>query len=73
MQKLIRHSVIAFLALVPLRTSAETTLLPAGAVWKYLDTGVNLGSTWTPLNFNDSTWASGPAELGYGDGGEATV
>jgi hypothetical protein len=54
------------------------TLIPTGSVWKYLDNGTDQGSGWTALSFNDAAWASGPAELGYGDlsGGlptEATV
>ena len=49
------------------------TLIPAGATWKYLDNGTNQGTTWTATGFNDTTWASGPAELGYGDGDEATI
>src|SRR5207253_2793104 len=43
------------------------------SVWKYRDTGENLGTAWTGLTFNDSAWKSGPSMLGYGDGGEATV
>ena len=50
-----------------------TTLIAAGATWKYLDTGTNQGTAWTASGFNDSTWKSGPSELGYGDGDEATV
>jgi len=46
------------------------TLIATGAVWKYLDTGVDQGTNWIALNFDDSSWASGPAELGYGDGAE---
>ncbi len=49
------------------------TLVPAGSVWKYLDTGANLGTTWTSPLYDDSAWASGPAQLGYGEGDEATV
>jgi VCBS repeat-containing protein len=49
------------------------TLVPSGAVWKYRDTGTDLGTAWRSLGYDDSGWASGPAELGYGDGGEATV
>jgi hypothetical protein len=49
------------------------TLIPTGAIWKYSDTGVDLGTAWRGLTFNDSGWASGPAQLGYGDGDEATV
>ncbi|MEZ4781447.1 MAG: metallophosphoesterase [Flavobacteriaceae bacterium] len=41
--------------------------------WKYLDNGSNQGTAWTGIGFDDSSWASGAAELGYGDGGEATT
>jgi hypothetical protein len=50
-----------------------TTLIPRGATWKYLDTGVNAGTVWRETTYDDSAWAAGPAELGFGDGGEATV
>ena len=53
----------------------HTGLLPlaAGAAWKYLDNGTDQGTTWRAPAFNDATWASGAAELGYGDGDETTV
>ncbi|MBI5435110.1 MAG: metallophosphoesterase [Planctomycetes bacterium] len=47
------------------------TLLSAGSTWKFSDTGVFPGATWMLPGFDDSAWASGPAQLGYGD--EATV
>jgi acid phosphatase type 7 len=53
--------------------SANVSLIPAGATWKYLDNGSNQGTAWRSPTFDDSTWASGPAQLGYGDGDEATV
>ena len=46
---------------------AASTLVAAGSVWKYLDTGVNLGTAWRSNAFNDTPWASGPAPLGYGE------
>ena len=49
------------------------TLVSAGANWAYLDTGADLGIAWRNTNFNDSNWATGPAELGYGDGDEETT
>ncbi len=52
---------------------AQDTLVATGSVWKYLDDGSNQGIAWYGSNFDDSGWASGPAELGYGDGDEATV
>lgn len=48
-------------------------LVPFGANWRYRDTGENLGTAWTALGYNDSTWTNGPAPLGYGNGNEATV
>ncbi|MCI0746685.1 MAG: PKD domain-containing protein [Verrucomicrobia subdivision 3 bacterium] len=50
-----------------------TVLLPAGSEWKFLDNGSNQGTNWYRTNFNDSTWNQGPAQLGYGDGDEATT
>jgi methionine-rich copper-binding protein CopC len=49
------------------------TLVAYGASWKYLDNGTNQGTAWRATSFNDGTWASGNAQLGYGDGDEATV
>ena len=49
------------------------TLVATGSIWKYLDTGVDLGTAWEAPAFDDGTWASGPAVLGYGNGTEATV
>ena len=53
-------------------TSSEM-LLRRGSVWKYLDNGSNAGTSWRNANFNDASWKSGAAELGYGDGGERTT
>src|SRR5439155_1190609 len=52
---------------------AQTTLVSTGSVWKYLDDGSDQGSAWQTLPFDDVSWASGPAPLGYGGGDEATV
>lgn len=49
------------------------SLVTTNAVWKYLDNGTNQGTTWNTSAFNDAAWASGAAQLGYGDGDEATV
>jgi hypothetical protein len=49
------------------------TLIPTGASWLYLDDGSDQGSAWTQPGFADGGWSSGPAELGYGDGDEATL
>ncbi|MEX2189045.1 MAG: Ig-like domain-containing protein, partial [Pirellulales bacterium] len=54
-------------------TANTDTLIGFGATWRYLDNGSNQGTDWRTTIFDDDAWASGPAELGYGDGGEATV
>ena len=48
-------------------------LVSAGVDWKYLDDGSDQGTAWRDPAFDDTAWASGPSELGYGDGDEATV
>jgi hypothetical protein len=53
--------------------AAQVTLVAAGATWKYLDNGSDQGTAWRAPAFDDASWASGPAQLGYGDGDEATV
>ncbi|MBK8340718.1 MAG: metallophosphoesterase family protein [Flavobacteriales bacterium] len=65
----------AFIALLLYFTlhAQDIALIPFGATWKYRDNGSNQGIPWRAIGFNDSGWASGPAELGYGDGDEATV
>lgn len=50
-----------------------TTLVSEGSQWRYLDGGVDPGAGWTQAAFDDSGWELGNAELGYGDGDEATV
>ncbi len=57
---------------VPVARAADTILVPTGATWKYLDNGTDQGTAWRATSFNDTTWSSGPAQLGYGDGDEAT-
>lgn len=53
--------------------SAEHTLIPAGAVWRYNDSGANLGTAWRAPGYADSSWSQGAAQLGYGDDDETTV
>ncbi|MFV2016723.1 MAG: hypothetical protein ACC656_14930, partial [Candidatus Heimdallarchaeota archaeon] len=59
-------------------TFSQTTIFTSGQNWNYYDAGnapANdaQGDTWIENDFDDSGWASGDAELGYGDGDETTV
>jgi hypothetical protein len=53
--------------------TADQTLIAPGSSWKYNDLGTNLGTAWKERVYNDTSWASGNAQLGYGDGDESTV
>ena len=55
------------------RSAGDVVLLPLGSVWRYLDTGEDQGTAWRAPGFVDASWKSGRAQLGYGDGDEATV
>lgn len=44
-----------------------------GANWKYYDLGNEPSGHWKSIDFDDTAWNSGDAELGYGEGDEATV
>lgn len=48
-----------------------------GCDWKYFDLAMappnQSSTTWKQLTYNDASWNSGPSELGYGDGDEATI
>ena len=48
-------------------------LVNTDAPWRYRDTGVFPGNSWTSRAFDDSAWPQGTAPLGYGDGDETTV
>lgn len=53
-------------------------LVPFGASWRYLDTGVDAGGagvfgSWTDFVYDDSGWSNGIAEFGYGDADESTL
>ena len=53
---------------------AESELIfSAGSEWSYLDDGSDQGFSWREQDFDDSSWAVGEGEFGYGDRGEDTV
>ena len=48
-------------------------LIARGSTWLYMDDGSDLGTAWRATDYDDSDWRSGPAQLGFGDGDEATT
>jgi hypothetical protein len=55
-----------------LQAAAATTLITAGATWRFLDTGTNLGTAWVTPSFVETNWKSGAAQLGFGDQDETS-
>ncbi|MGI9241977.1 MAG: tandem-95 repeat protein, partial [Verrucomicrobiales bacterium] len=51
----------------------EIGIIAPGSAWRYLDDGSDQGVGWIATTFNDSSWALGIAQFGYGDGDENTV
>lgn len=44
-----------------------------GSTWSYLGDGTDQGSAWANPGFDASSWATGPAQFGWGTGNETTV
>jgi secreted PhoX family phosphatase len=47
--------------------------IETGAIWSYYASATPPPANWNTPDFDDKSWKFGPAELGYGDGDEATV
>ena len=54
-------------------STSKETLFPMNSVWKYWDNYGVPAVNWNTSNYDDSSWKSGPAQLGYGGKGEVTV
>ena len=67
------YSAVASVYIPRVLALVTNILVASNAVWKYLDNGSDQGSAWTAVQFDDSAWRAGPAELGYGNGAQATV
>ncbi|WP_170110458.1 metallophosphoesterase [Flavilitoribacter nigricans] len=57
--------------------TGQTTLVNYGANWSYFDgqtePPLQGAQDWTDIGFDATSWSAGNAQLGYGDGDEATV
>lgn len=50
----------------------DRTIIADGEIWKYFKGTAAPPASWKDLAFNDNTWLSGPAGIGYGDGDDRT-
>jgi hypothetical protein len=52
---------------------AGTQFIPQGAVWRFFRGRSEPAATWTSIGFDDGSWESGAAGIGYGDGDDTTL
>ncbi len=52
--------------LLPGSLSESTLLTKRSTDWRYLDDGVDMGTAWRNPAFDDSSWVTGNAPLGFG-------
>ncbi|MBI5386524.1 MAG: hypothetical protein HZA90_17785 [Verrucomicrobia bacterium] len=62
--QLVAPSNVFFLRLA---TAPSPVLVASNSMWRYLDTGGNAGTAWRNLDYDDSSWSNGVAQLGVGD------
>lgn len=65
--------IIEYVGLPPQFAPIGAFPIAEGAVWNYWADSVDPSGNWTDVSYNDSSWAFGPAQLGYGDGDESTL
>lgn len=61
------------LLFAPFFLKGQTLIVPQGANWSYFDQGNVADPAWNSIGYNAATWSVGNAQLGYGEGDEATV
>lgn len=54
-------------------TTQQSTLIPFGDSWKYLDNGTNPGTNWTATSFDDALWSTGNGKFGHGLSDATTI
>jgi len=64
---------LAFLTISEASSATTNVLVASGSAWKYLDDGNAPDPAWQTPSFDDTAWAVGQAQFGYGDGDEVTV
>lgn len=55
------------------RNVTTTLIAQTGSTWKFLAQPTGPAANWPLHDYDDTAWTSGPSQLGYGDGDEATV
>ena len=54
-------------------TASYETIITKADEWKYWDSSLTTGTNWQSIGFDDSNWAAGIGQFGYGDEDEQTT
>jgi len=60
-------SALVFSLLASSVAARDLVVAGSGSAWKYLDTGAAPPAGWQLPGFDDASWKSGRAPLGYGE------
>lgn len=70
---LVAFAAVTFAVFIPAARAVETVLVGADSEWRYYSSQTPPPENWKSPAFNPEGWGVGRAQLGYGDGDEATV
>ena len=62
-----RIGLVLSLVAIPARAQQITTLIEFTNVWKYDQSGLDLGTAWRTNDYDDSAWRSGKGLIGFED------
>ncbi|MFT4833441.1 MAG: hypothetical protein ACI83W_001366 [Marinoscillum sp.] len=68
---------LTLILLIPVSAFAQIdhweSIILSGDNWKYTTPSAQLPTDWNTIEYDDSSWNSGPSGFGYGDGDDATL
>lgn len=64
LQAIAKEMMLRIAAITTRPDSVTTPFILGGSVWKYSDQGLDLGTNWSQLGFDDSAWSQGAGRLG---------
>ncbi|WP_066511860.1 heparin lyase I family protein [Rufibacter sp. DG15C] len=64
---------LLYFMLLSCTVAAQTSIVPFGSTWKYLDNGTNQGTAWRTSPFSETGWKTGDGKFGYGISDAKTV
>lgn len=63
---LVIAAIVAVWGITHRSSDDAAVLLPAGSLWRFDDSGADLGVAWRQADFDDASWPTAAAPFGYG-------